>query len=57
MTDSEPLTTSNLSRVSSPSAHAVLDYGMAGTFLLTALALRDRHRAAPALAFLGAVVS
>jgi hypothetical protein len=41
----------------SPAQHAVLDYGVAATFLGAAVALRHRHRRAAALAFMnGAMV-
>jgi hypothetical protein len=35
----------------SPTGHAVLDYGVAATFLAYGLSLRHRHRRAAALAF------
>jgi hypothetical protein len=51
------LTSQSLPRPISPSQHAVLDYGVAATFLAFGVAVQRRHRAAAALAFVnGAMV-
>jgi hypothetical protein len=44
--------TASMPKVINPSAHAVLDYLTAGTFLAAGLAMRTRHRAASNLAFM-----
>jgi hypothetical protein len=41
-----------LSKMISPAQHAVLDYGVAATFLAVGLSLMSRHRAASVLALL-----
>jgi hypothetical protein len=43
--------TKALTKVISPAQHAVLDYGVAATFLALGFSLRSRNRAASALAF------
>jgi hypothetical protein len=50
-TDLLPVTT-RATRVISPRAHAVLDYGVAATFLTMGFRLLSRHRRAAALAFI-----
>jgi hypothetical protein len=50
-------TTTGLPAVISPGQHAVLDYGVAGTFFTVGTRLRNTHRRAAALAYLnGAMV-
>ena len=50
-------TTKGIPAVISPAQHAVLDYGVAATFIGVGLALADRHRQAATLAFInGAMV-
>src|SRR5215212_274102 len=58
MTNTETLQTrSAVPAVISPAQHAVLDYGVAGTFFSVGVALLSRHRSAATLAFLnGAMV-
>jgi hypothetical protein len=57
MMNTELAPTKQLARVISPSQHAVLDYGVAATFLAFGFAVMPRHRSAAALAFLnGAMV-
>ena len=41
----------NITRVISPAQHAILDYGVAATFLAFGFSVLSRHRAAAALAF------
>ena len=51
------LQTRSIPAVISPAQHAVLDYGVAATFIGMGLALANRHRPAATLAFLnGAMV-
>ena len=55
-TSGEPQGT-DLMKVISPAQHAVLDYGVAATFLTLGASLQSRHRAAATLAFVnGAMV-
>ena len=51
--ESRELTTTptELSKMISPAQHAVLDYGVAATFLAVGFSLMSRHRAASILAF------
>ena len=57
MTETAALETRSIPAVISPAQHAVLDYGVAATFIGMGLALADRHRPAATLAFLnGAMV-
>ena len=57
MTGTTTLQTRSIPAVISPAQHAVLDYGVAATFIGVGLALADRHRPAATLAFLnGAMV-
>jgi hypothetical protein len=50
-------TSGELSKMISPAQHAVLDYGVAATFLAVGFSLMSRHRAASVLALLnGAMV-
>ena len=57
MTGTAALETRSIPAVISPAQHAVLDYGVAATFIGMGLALADRHRPAATLAFLnGAMV-
>ena len=44
--------TDGITNVISPAQHAVLDYGVAGTFFAMGLSMLPRHRRAAALAFL-----
>lgn len=44
--------TDGIINVISPAQHAVLDYGVAGTFFAMGLSMLPRHRRAAALAFL-----
>jgi hypothetical protein len=51
------VTTAGIPRVISPAQHAVLDYGVAGTFFAVGLSFARTHRPAATLAFLnGAMV-
>jgi hypothetical protein len=51
------LGTTGLARTISPAQHAVLDYGVAATFLAFGLSMRTRHRRAASLALVnGAMV-
>lgn len=57
MTNTELARTETLTKPISPAQHAVLDYGVAATFLAYGFSVRSRHRSAAALAFLnGAMV-
>lgn len=57
MNQTETLSTRAIPTVISPAQHAVLDYGVAGTFLALGFSLLPSHRPAAALAFLnGAMV-
>jgi hypothetical protein len=53
----ESLTPSDRVRFISPAQHAVLDYGVAGTFFAVGMSMLPRHRPAATLAFInGAMV-
>jgi hypothetical protein len=55
--DQRPHARQGIHQLISPSQHAVLDYGVAGTFLAFAFSVVSRHRAAAALALVnGAVI-
>ena len=57
MTETATLQTNPIPAVITPAQHAVLDYGVAATFLSVGFALANRHRPAATLAFLnGAMV-
>src|SRR4051812_24858856 len=57
MTKSELTQSKELTNVISPAQHAVLDYGVATTFLAFGFSVLSRHRAAAALAFVnGAMI-
>jgi len=57
MTETATLQTNRILAVITPAQHAVLDYGVAATFLTVGAALANRHRPAATLAFLnGAMV-
>lgn len=45
-----------LTRVISPTQHAILDYGVAATFLAFGFSVLPRHRGAAALAFVNGVM-
>ena len=50
MTNSELVPARNITRAISPAQHAVLDYGVAATFLTFGFSVLSRHRPAAALA-------
>ena len=52
MTDTQTLSTRTMPAVISPAQHAVLDYGVAATFLAMGFAFLPAHRPAATLAFL-----
>ncbi len=51
MTNSALANTTDMNKLISPAQHAVLDYGVAATFLTFGFSMLSRHRAAAALAF------
>jgi hypothetical protein len=56
-TNTQMLPSTGIPAVISPAQHAVLDYGVAGTFFAVGFSLLPRHRPAATLAFLnGAMV-
>jgi hypothetical protein len=57
MTQLESMAPGGMSKVISPAQHAMLDYGVAGTFFTVGFSLLNRHRPAAALALInGAMV-
>ena len=48
--------TDDMPKVISPRVHAMLDYGVASTFLVVGMRLAGRHRRAAALAFVNAAM-
>ena len=51
MTQMESMSPRGLTKMISPAQHAMLDYGVAGTFLAVGFSLLGRHRSAAMLAF------
>jgi len=57
MTQLESMAPRGMSKMISPAQHAMLDYGVAGTFFTVGFSLLNRHRPAAALALInGAMV-
>jgi hypothetical protein len=56
MTDTDLVPRKALTKAISPAQHAVLDYGVAATFLALGFSLQSRHRPAAALAFVNGVM-